>query len=64
MPAPQILPQYPQFLASVAKSTHAPLQIDCPVGHAVMQLPVEHRALPPVGAAHARLHAPQCSSEV
>ena len=35
----------------MARSAHAPLQIDCPVGHDVTQLPDEHRALPPVGAA-------------
>jgi hypothetical protein len=52
-PLAQALSQAPQFVLLVARSTHVPPHIDCPLGHT--QLPAMHDC--PLG--HALPHAPQ-----
>lgn len=56
-PMPHEVPQVPQLLLSVWKSTHAPRHVlGVPVGH--MQAPEVHAA--PIG--HALLQAPQLAA--
>lgn len=53
-PAAQVFPHMPQFIVSVAKLTHAPEQLFCPVGHTAVH--AEAAQTPP---SHAAPHAPQ-----
>ena len=50
--------QLPQWDASVASATHAPLHTVPPLGHDCPHAPPAHVALPPVGAGHAKHNAP------
>lgn len=58
-PARQATPHAPQFRGSVAVRAHTPLQAVCPAGHENSQRRSRQVTVPPTGAVHVRLHAPQ-----
>jgi hypothetical protein len=54
-PPVQVMPQPPQLVGDVCRSTHEPAQLVVPSGHSALQLPAAHASV----AAHAVVHAPQ-----